>query len=259
MANRSLTVRRFAVGALVLVAVIGAACSQTADFPEAGSPVSNIPWPDYELLRYDISDQTDEILGTVDFEVERQGDEFQMRVLFVLVEDDVRDEAILYVEAATLKPLRYSRLATDFDSRVEIEGVYGIDENGEAIVDTVVIEDGEREEQRVETGEFAFDTDSSAWLWRSIAFAQDYAVSYRSVNVPQQRSQLVRLRVLGQDLLRTPAGDFLSWQVEARPGLDRQNIWFAVDAPHYLVRWDLPPRTYLLREVVTEKAAETAP
>ena len=259
MANRSPSARRLAVAALVLVAVIGAACSPTAEFPEAQSPVANIPWPDYELLRYDISDQTDLVLGTVDFEVERQGDEFQLRVLFVLVEDDVRDEVILRVEAATLKPLRYSRVATDVDTRVEVEGVYGIDENGEGIVDTVVIENGEREERRVETGAFAFDTDSSAWLWRSIPFAQDYTVSYRSVNVPQQRSQLVRLRVVGQDLLPTPAGDFLSWQVEARPGLDRQNIWFSVDAPHFLVRWDLPPRTYLLREVVTERPAETGP
>ena len=92
-------------------------------------------------------------------------------------------------------------------------------------------------------------------MWRTIAFAQDYEVVYRSVNVREQRTQLVRLRVVGQDLLRVPAGEFLAWQVEVRPGLDRQSVWFAVQSPHRLVRWDLEPRRYLLREVLTQPPA----
>jgi len=240
---------------VVLAAVlIGAACSRASDFPDASDPVRFMPWPDYELLRYDIIDQTGVTLGTVDFEVDRQDDEYQFRVLFLLPGGNVRDETFLHVVADTLAPLRYERVATDDDDTIEVKGVYGTDDEGEAIVDSVVIENGSREEERVSIGEFAFDTESSAWLWRSIDLSQDYEVSYRSVNVRASRSQLVRLRVIGQDLLRTPAGLFQTWQVEARPGLDRQTVWYAVDAPHLLVRWDLQPRQYLLREIVTERA-----
>ena len=239
------------VMALVL---IGAACSRASEFPDASDPVRSMPWPDYELLRYDILDQTGLTLGTVDFEVDRQGEEYQFRVLFLLTEGNARDETFLHVVAETLAPLRYERLATDDDDRIEVMGVYGTDEDGEAIVDSVVIDNGSREEDRVSIGEFAFDTESSAWLWRSIDLSQDYEVSYRSVNVPASRSQLVRLRVIGQDPIRTPAGTFQTWQVEARPGLNRQTVWYGVDAPHLLVRWDLQPRRYLLREIVTERA-----
>ncbi len=243
------------LAAILAALLIGAACSSATDFPDPSNPVRSIPWPDYELLRYDITDQTGTALGTVDFEVERDGDEYQFRVLFLLPDGNVRDETFLHVAADTLTPLRYERLATNDDDTIEVNGVYGVDAEGAAIVDGVVIENGDREEERISIGEFAFDTESSAWLWRTIDFRQDYEVSYRSVNIRVGRSQLVRLRVVGQDFLGTPAGDFVSWQVEARPGLDRQNIWYAVDDPHLLVRWDLEPRRYTLREVVTERAA----
>ena len=153
--------------------------------------------------------------------------------------------------AETLEPLAYSRLAEDPDDRISVEGTYRTIE-GERVLESVVDDKGDVESKRVELAEFAFDTDSSAWLWRSIAFAQDAEVTYNSVNVVEQRMQLVRLLVVGQDLLRVPAGEFLAWQVELRPGLDRQNVWYEVEAPHRLIRWDLEPRRYTLREVVTD-------
>ena len=128
---------------IVLAAVvIGVACSRASEFPDASDPVRSMPWPDYELLRYDIVDQTGLTLGTVDFEVDRQGDEYQFRVLFLLPEGNVRDETFLHVEAETLAPRRYERLAMDDDDTIEVTGVYGTDEEGEAIVDSVVIDNG---------------------------------------------------------------------------------------------------------------------
>jgi len=234
-------------------ALIVAACTQGANFPAPGNPVTAIPWPDYELLRYDITDQTEVKLGTVDFEVERQDDEFRLRILFLLPQSGAEDELLLFVDAETLQPLRYDRLVTTVDQRVEVTATYGLDPDGQRFVDTVVLDNDEREERRVELDENSFDTDSSAWLWRAIRLDLDNELSYRSVNVFAQRSQLVVLGVRGQDQIRTPAGDFLAWQLEIRPGVERQTAWFAVDAPHVLVRWDLEPRRYLLREIVTEK------
>lgn len=235
-----------AAGALLL-----GACAEGSGFPDPSNPVAQIPWPDYELLRYDITDQTLNQLGTLDLEVQRLGADYRFRLLFILDQEQVRDEVTVVADAATLRPRTYERLAVGPDDRIEVHGVYGDDAEGRAVVDSVVIENGDRREERVELGDFAFDTDTSAWLWRSIDLRQDAEVTYRSVNVFQQRSQLVRIQVVGQDALATPAGDFLAWQIEIRPGLDRQNVWFEVDAPHRLIRWDLEPRRYTLREIRT--------
>lgn len=241
--------------ALAASALLLGACAEGADFPDPSDPVAQIPWPDYELLRYDITDQTQGELGTLDLEVQRQGDAYQFRLLFILDDAQVRDEVTVVADAATLRPRTYERLAVGPDDRLEAHGVYREDADGRPVLDSVVVENGDRREKLVELGDFAFDTDTSAWLWRSITLMQDSEVTYRSVNVIQQRSQLVRIQVVGQDALATPAGDFLAWQIEVRPGLDRQNVWYEVDPPHRLVRWDLEPRRYTLREIRSEPLA----
>ena len=234
---------------LIVPALLLGACAAESSFADPSNPVSAIPWPDYELLRYDVTDQTEQPLGSLELEIRRDGDAYDIQVLFQL-DSGVRDETRLRVAAATLQPLEYERAAADGGESIDVLGFYH-----DGMVDSVVREDGKRTGKQFETGEFAFDNDSSAFLWRTIAFAQDYEVVYRSVNVREQRTQLVRLRVVGQDLLRVPAGEFLAWQVEVRPGLDRQSVWFDVQSPHRLVRWDLEPRRYLLREVLTQPPA----
>jgi hypothetical protein len=243
--------------AVALLAMCAAACADGTGFPEPSDPVGRAPWPDYELLRYDITDQTGARVGGVDFEVERRGDEYRLRVLFLLPATATEDETVVFVDAASLRPLRYERLATTPGERVEVRATYGVDADGQRFVESVVVDaDGERQEERLELEDFSFDTDSSAWLWRTLPFALDLELSYRNVNVFAQRTQLVGLRVRGQDEIHTPVGDFLAWQLEVRPGVERQTVWFAVDAPHILVRWDLEPRRYLLSEIVTERPAE---
>lgn len=254
---RVVRVRQPATLGMTLVTAImlmAAACSSGSDFPDPSNPVSGTPWPDYELLRYDITDQRDVKLGTVDMEIRLVGDLYEMRLLFLLPETEVRDEIFVTVDAETLAPLSYSRLAEDPDNRIEAAGTYREGEDG-PLLESLVTDNGEEESERIELSEFAFDTDSSAWLWRSIAFEEGIELTYSSVNVLRQRAQLVRLEVVGQDVVRAPAGAFLSWQIEVRPGLDRQNAWYEVAPPHRLIRWDLEPRRYTLREVVTDPDA----
>ncbi len=247
--------RLLGVAGLILIGLVAGACTSGSDFREPTNPVSGVPWPDYELLRYDITDQRDVKLGTVDLEVRREGDVYLMRIVFLL--DDTEDEVLVTVDAETLAPLAYERLAVDPEDRFEVEATYGVGADGQGVLESTVVRNGEREEAVVELSEFSFDTDSSAWLWRTIAFEQDYEVTYRSVNAVAQRTQLVRLRVVGRDQIRTPAGSFLAWQVQASPGpSDPQFIWFDVEAPHRLVRWVLEPRRYTLREILTEPPDE---
>ena len=208
-------------------------------------------------------DQTDTELGTMALETVREGDEFRLRLVFELEgeEGPVRDEVTVWVDAETLRPLRYERSAAAADETIRVRGEYGANADGETYADVIMVTvEGvdtdepteKRIEERVEAGEFAFDNDSSAWLWRSLAFEQDLELTYRSVNVVQQRSQLVQVAVRGQDTLRGPQGDVVTWQVVATPGVEVSRAWYEVDPPHRLIRWDQQPRRFVLTEIATE-------
>ncbi len=242
------------LGGAALLALLLIACGGDSSFADPEDPVSQIAWPDYERLTYAMLDQTDTELGTLVLETIREDDEFRLRLVFELEgeEGPVRDEVNVWVDAETLRPLRYQREASAAEESLSVEGQYGVDDDGEVFVDVTVIEDGERVAERIEAGEFAFDNDSSAWLWRSLAFEQDLELTYRSVNLPQRRSQLVQVAVRGQDQLRSPEGDVVTWQVVATPGVEVSRAWYEVDPPHRLIRWDQQPRRFVLVEIATE-------
>lgn len=242
-----------ALGGAILAALTLAACSSPSQFDDPTNPVAQIPWPDYERLSYAILDQTDTELGTFVIEVERDGDHWLFTQRFDLEASNTVEVRRLRVDAETLRPIEQSLESESGDERVSVRGVYGIDAEGGLYVDAVVEQDGERESERVAAGEFAFDNDSSPWLWRSVAFGPDLELTYRSVNVFQRRSQLVQLAVRGQDTLRGPDGDVVVWQVVVTPGVEISRAWYEVDPPHRLIRWDQQPRRYLLREVSTAR------
>ena len=241
-----------AAGATLAALLLLLACSSSSQFDEPSNPVAQIPWPDYERLTYAIFDQTDAELGTLVLETRREGNIYVLRLRFELHGSDVTDEREVRVDALTLTPISSRLDAASADELVSVSGQYGTDSEGGFYVDGIVVENGERTEERIEAGDLAFDNDSSAWLWRSIAFAQDHELTYRSVNVYRGRSQLVQLAVRGQDTLRGPDGDVIVWQVVVTPGVEISRAWYEVEPPHRLIRWDLQPRRFLLREVSTE-------
>ena len=244
-----------AILAAVAAALALLACSSSTQFEDPSNPVAQIPWPDYERLTYAIFDQTDTELGTFTLETERDGDTWLLRQRFELTSSDTIEERWVRVDAETLRPIEQSLEAESAEERISVSGVYGVGEDGEQYVDAVVDEQGEeRIAKRIEAGDFAFDNESSAWLWRSVAFGPDLELTYRSVNVYQRRSQLVQLAVRGQDTLRGPEGDVVVWQVVATPGVEISRAWYELEPPHRLIRWDQQPRRYVLVEVSTERA-----
>ena len=243
--------QRLLGAAALLWAPLLLACSSPSQFDAPTNPVAQIPWPDYERLTYAILDQTDTDLGTLVLETKREGDAYLLRLRFELDTSGVIDEVQVRVDAQTLAPISYRREAVSAEERITVSGEYGGGEQS-LYVDAVVVEQGERAAERVEAGPFAFDNDSSAWLWRSIDFAPDRELTYRSVNVYRQRSQLVQLAVRGQDTLRGPEGDVVVWQVVVTPGVEISRAWYDIDPPHRLIRWDQQPRRFLLREISTD-------
>ena len=246
--------RRILLPFVLLCALLAAACGSDTDFADPTNPVSQIPWPDFERLHYDMLDQTDTLLGTLILETERVDSEYRLSLRFNLDSEDgpVEDEVEIWVDAATLAPSRYDREAQSGEEFLTAQGRYSIDAEGVVSVILVVEESGEEPvQEELEAGEFAFDNDSSAWLWRTLAFAQDLELTYRSVNVIQQRSQVVQVAVRGQDTLRGPEGDVVVWQVVATPGVEISRAWYEVEPPHRLIRWDQQPRRFILTKIET--------
>lgn len=238
-----------------LLALLAAACGSDTNFDDPENPVSRIGWPDFERLHYDMLDQTDTLLGTLILETQRQDDRYRLSLNFDLDTEDgsVTDRVTVWVDAQTLRPIRYERQAESAEQALTAVADYETDSDGLTTVSTRVDDDGEVREEIIEADVFAFDNDSSAWLWRSLAFEQDLELTYRSVNVIQGRSQLVQVAVRGQDTLRGPGGeDFLVWQIVATPGVEISRAWYEVDPPHRLVRWDQQPRRFILTKIEAE-------
>ncbi len=238
-----------------VIALLATACGSDANFDDPENPVSQIAWPDFERLHYDMLDQTDTLLGTLILQTVREDDRYRLSLTFDLDTEDgsVSDIVTVWVDADTLRPIRYERAAESAQAALSAEADYLIDSDGVTSVSVRVDDDGEVTEETVNADTFAFDNDSSAWLWRSLAFEQDLELTYRSVNVIQRRSQLVQVAVRGQDTLRGPGDqDFLVWQVVATPGVEISRAWYEVDPPHRLVRWDQQPRRFILTKIETE-------
>ena len=247
------------IGIAVAVALLAlaTACGSDSEFDDPENPVTQIAWPDFERLHYDMLDQTDTLLGTLVLETLRAGDQYRLSLEFSLDGEDgpVSDRVQVWVDAETLQPSRYERVATSAEESLDAEADYVLDADGNLIAHAMVIENGEPtedSERTIEAGPFAFDNDSSAWLWRSLAFKQDLELTYRSVNIIQGRSQLVQVAVRGQDTLRGPEGDVVVWQVVATPGVEVSRAWYELEPPHRLLRWDQQPRRFILTRIETE-------
>ena len=242
---------------LLLIALLPllAACASDTNFDDPEHPVAQIAWPDFERLHYDIFDQTDIKRGTLVLETIRQDDTYQLSLQFRLDTESgelVTDDVTVWVDAQSLQPIRYERRAESSEQTLTAEADYRVNADGAIAAEITVNDDGELTEETVEAGQFAFDNDSSAWLWRSLAFKQDLELTYRSVNVVQQRSQLVQVAVRGQDTLRGPNGDVVVWQVVATPGVEISRTWYEINPPHRLIRWDQQPRRFILTDIETE-------
>jgi len=241
--------------AVGLTAALVAACGSDSTFDDPEDPVAQISWPDFERLHYDILDQTDVRRGTLVLETVREDDVYLLSLRFRLDTESgevVTDDVTVWVDAESLQPIRYERRAESSEKTVTAEAEYRAVGDGEVSAYVVLDEDGEVTEETVEAGVFAFDNDSSAWLWRSLAFEQDLELTYRSVNVVQRRSQLVQVAVRGQDTLRGPEGDVVVWQVVATPGVEISRAWYEIEPPHRLIRWDQQPRRFILTRIETE-------
>ncbi|MBI4570642.1 MAG: DUF3108 domain-containing protein [Chloroflexi bacterium] len=225
--RRALLVLTFA--ALVALAV---ACARSQEV-KTEDIVSTVPWPDQERAEYVLLDRDsgEEVLRGV-LTSTRTGDQYELSLSFS--GEQGSDESTVIVDAATLKPLSIRREQRTDETRV-IEGDY---DATAGLLQITEVSGDDRRAVPLRLKDHYYDNESSLFLWRTIAFAEDYKASYYTVLASQNTQHVVTLRVKGKEQVTVPAGTFDTWRLEIEAAGRRQNAWFADTPERPLVRYD---------------------
>ncbi len=197
--------------------------------------VAAVPWSGPETARYRLL-QGDELKGVGELSLELDGDTLLLAQRFQFPHDGLSDEVSAVVDAATLRPRRVERVIGGPEGERNCQAAY---DGG-----MVTVEQQAKEDTR--TDRFAvparsYDSWSDLFLWRTIAFSEEYQAKYfdiLSCTLTKPQVVLVVLRVKGREPVSVPAGTFDAWRLEIRSGGRTQKAWYADDSARTLVRYD---------------------
>jgi hypothetical protein len=202
------------------------ACNSEPDV-DTSDIVSTIPWQSGERLEYRLVEDDGDQVGTGTLTVSQSGSNFELGAHF---ESDISDDTSkVIVKNQDLKPVSSTREIVTEDDTELIEVTY-TDQGA-------VIKQGDKQ-SGMSVPEHSYDNDSSLWLWRTIAFSEDYESAYITLITNRRSRQTVVLEVTGKESVTVPAGTFDAWRLEIRTANARQVAWIA-DAPRRtLLKYD---------------------
>ena len=219
------------------------ACGQEEDI------VSTIPWSDGERAEYVLLDRGDgQECGRGTLSVVDRDGQYELTLSFESEGDT--DEAVVLVDAETLKPVTVRRERFIDGERALIEGEYDAVEEVLTIVE--ISEDDEERIVPLRLEENYYDNESSLFLWRTLPFSEGYQATYRSVLASQNAQHDVSLIVIGIEQVTVPAGTFEAWRVEINADSRRQIAWFADTPERWLVQYDNSVQIFQLIGFQTE-------
>lgn len=245
-------IRRLASLLLVSVFVAAvAACGgggNSAAERDASAVVAQVPFAVGERLVYELRDDHG-VIGHGTLTVAQEGDGLVLRQEYTEAtapegEKPTSDRSASEVDAKTLRPRSVERVIERRDDTDQYNGEYAPD--GRSVSMT---KDGDSKERTLELPEHAYENESSLWLWRTLAFAEDYRSRYVSVNTIERKRQTVELDVTGQQRITVPAGTFETWRLQIRNGRATRVAWVNVEAPHQVIQWDNGDTVFLLDEI----------
>jgi hypothetical protein len=199
--------------------------------PPPSDIVATIPWRGNENLSYVLKNGEGEVIGRGQLLVVAVGvapsDTTNLAQLFE--SESNRDESSVAVDSRTLKPKESKRTIVTPDGTDTVEVSYS--------AEGALIKHGDKQ-SGLRVPEHAYDNDTSLFLWRTIDFREGYEASYVTIITNRRNSQTVRLRVLGKETVRVPAGEFQAWKLEIRTSNAKQTAWFADTPTRTLLKYD---------------------
>ena len=229
MAIASLTLKPlFRLLPFLFVAALAVGCSSSEDVPPS-DVFSTTPWRGNESLSYVLKNDDGKELGRGTLAVEVSGSTTKLSQSFT--SDSGTDESSVVVNSSDLKPQSGTRKidSKDDDNDETVEVTYT--EAG------ATIKQGDKQ-SGISVPEHSYDNDTSLFLWRTIAFVEDYKGAYITIITNRRTRQDVTLVMKGKEQVTVPAGTYTAWKLEIQGANAKQHAWFADTPAKTLLKYD---------------------
>ena len=230
------------------------AASPTPATPRAASPSAAVtappiafnpaPWRQAERTTYAIQDRdSGQQVGRATYVI---GREFETDSLSANVTiNQTQDRYQMGFDSTTFRPTAEVRTVTTAQGSLEIRAEY---HQGGATIEVVNANATQRAELVLPPVYYA--NDQFLLLLRALPFADGYRGFLTLVPSQGNPPQIpTTVTVVGQETVDTSVGPIRTWRVEADFDGDKQNLWYGVEEPHYLVKYDNGRYVWLLSQV----------
>ena len=102
----------------------------------------------------------------------------------------------------------------------------------------------------IDVPEDAYDNDEVLFLFRAIPFEEGYQATYTNVVASVAQKAAVTITVIGKEQVEIPAELFDCWKLELNAAGQKIYMWYSIDSPHYLVKYDNGQSIILLQEIM---------
>ncbi|MDY6918567.1 MAG: DUF3108 domain-containing protein [Chloroflexota bacterium] len=205
--------------------------------------VAGVPWPDDEVTQYRVEDVDGNAMGTANMTVHRDGETYLLEQSYIVADQQVIQNISVRVNADDLKPLAGTQTIETADSAIEIASIYY-----DNTLSVVAIVNGEQQSATFDIPADTYDNDESLFLLRTIPFEVGYTASYTNAVPSAGMFPKATLSVVAEEQVNAPAGAFDCYKLKLSATGATIYIWYAVDPPHYLVKYDNSATVLLLTE-----------
>lgn len=207
--------------------------------------IAQIPWPDDEVTNYTIEDQDGNTIATGELTIEKGNNTYLLTQHFELTTQEAIQHITVNVSADDLKPISGNQTIQATEGVLDVVTTYS-----EGQVSVTVSIGGDEQSATFDIPDDAYDNDEVLFLLRAIPFEVGYTASYTNVVPSYALTPKVTVTVVGEEEVTTPAGSFNCYKLEfsVEGGTQKQYMWYGVDEPHYLIKYDNGVTIFLLTE-----------
>jgi hypothetical protein len=232
------------LGSIAVLALAG--CEATTPGSATSEMVDAMTFVDGERLTYELVNVQGDPLGSGMLTVRLEGTRFVMEQRYesALLNDTEpsTDHVTVAVDTRTLRPFgglrEVVRVRNDGTKQHEVyEWTYDVNGDVTGLYYSSTV-DGDSNDGELELRENHYDNESSLWLWRTLAFSEEFEANYVSVNPMDGNQQTVKVQTPATETIEVPAGTFEVWRLIVRNGRSLRSAWINVEAPHEIVQWD---------------------
>ncbi len=234
-----------ATGTIVTRTVTAAtpgAASGTSAAPSA-KPITfgPVPWTVGERTSYTVTSHDNQATGTATYTI---GGEFEAATISAnLTLGATQDRWLIGFDGKTFTPASELRTIVNAQGTTEIRAEFRA---GGATIE--VIDRNGTVRNQITLPERYYAQDQFVVILRAIPFADQYQAALNLVPAQGTVAAIPTvITVTGQEAVTTPLGAINCWRVTAASaGAATQTLWYSVEAPNYLVKYDSGQLVYIL-------------